>query len=276
MTTKLMIASQLSEAKTAERPVRFTNTLASEWAKMFSLRSTMITLGLGVILSIGTTAIATLAISSTQDTWPDELDGNLFWLIGNIFSLIIFSVFGVLAATREYSSGMIRLTLAATPARSRVLAAKFLLVGLVVTAAGLMATVGMFLASQAIRDLYGMPVIDMGSSDVQRTIVGMGLVMAFFPVLGLALGILFRSAAAGITTVLGVLWLPLILSEMMPTWWSENVISLLPGSAVDSFTIGHVVDSPAYVDPLAGVAIASAWLLLVVGSAFVVFNRRDA
>ncbi len=104
----------------------------------------------------------------------------------------------------------------------------------------------------------------------------MGAVMPFFPVFGLALGFLFRSGAAGITSVLGLLWLPLIFGEVLPMWWRENIISLLPGTAVDSFTLGHITTSPTYLDPAIGAAVATAWLGAIIGAAYLTFARRDA
>ena len=44
-------------------------------------------------------------------------------LVGMIFAGILYTGIGVTSITREHSSGMIRLTLAATPRRGRVLAA---------------------------------------------------------------------------------------------------------------------------------------------------------
>jgi len=51
------------------RPSRFPDTLASEWSKLFTQRSTYITLALGVVLSIGMTALISLAVGSTFDEW---------------------------------------------------------------------------------------------------------------------------------------------------------------------------------------------------------------
>src|SRR3712207_7298463 len=51
---------------------------------------------------------------------------------------------------------------------------------------------------------------------------------------------LFRSGA--ITAVLGFLWLPVIFGELLPRWWQEHVLSLLPGAAMDSVTIAHIED----------------------------------
>ncbi len=276
MTSETTTAGAPIALSDSQRQARFTDTLASEWVKLTALRSTSITLALALVLSIGTTALATVAVAATQDEWPANLDPKVFWAIGNIFSLIVLSVFGALAATREYSGGLIQLTLTATPRRGRVFGAKLVLVSVVTLLCGMIATVGMFLIAQAVLGWYGLPVMDLGDADARRTVLGMGAVMPFFPVVGLALGFLLRSTAGAITTVLGLLWLPEIFGEVMPMWWRENIISLLPGKAVDSFTLGHVVQSPSYSDPWVGAAIAGAWLVAVVGAAYLTFVRRDA
>jgi ABC-type transport system involved in multi-copper enzyme maturation permease subunit len=274
MTTETLTSMQTFRLRAAPRPSRFSDTLLSEWIKLTSVRSTYITLGLGIGLSILTTAIAMLAIP--PDKWPSDVDARLFWLVGNIFTLIVFSVFGVLTATGEYSSGTIRLTLMATPRRGRVFAAKLLLTAGMTLIAGLIATAGMFAVAQLVNGGYSRPVVGVGDPGIARLILGMGLTMPFFPVIGLALGFLMRSAAAGITTVLGIIWLPVIFGETVPTWWRENIVSVLPGTAVDSFTIGHLIEDNAFQDPVVGMAIASAWLIVFVGAAYIAFLRRDA
>lgn len=272
----LITSTAPSASEDAPRPSRFTHALASEWTKLSALRATHITLALGLVLSIGTSALASLAIAATQEQWPADIDRKIFWLVGNIFTLIIFSVFGVLTATREYSSGTIRLTLTATPKRGRVFCAKLALVSTVILGCGLAATAGMFLATQAVMRSNGLPVISVGDADALRAMVGVGAVMPLFPILGFAFGILLRSAAGAITTVLGLIWLPEIFGGVLPVWWREHIISLLPGPAVDSFTIGHLVQSPSYSDPAVGAVVAGAWMVAIVGAAYVAFVRRDA
>ena len=254
----------------------FWDTLASEWVKLTSLRFTKITLGLGLGISLATAAIASVAMGSTQTAWPEEFHPATFSMVGNIFSLIIYSVFGVMVMAGEYSSGMMRLTLTATPRRGRVFLAKLILVSLIVLVFGLITTVGMFLVTQAILGAYGMPLAGLGDADTRRLVLGLGAAMPFFPIIGLAVGALLRNTAGAITTVLGLLWLPVIFGEFLPMWWRENVMSLLPGNALDSLTIAHIEDSPAFSDPAAGAAIAATWLVAVVGAAYLTFLRRDA
>ena len=58
-------------------------------------------------------------------------------LIGAFAGLIVIVVVGAMFMTAEYRRGLIRVTLAATPRRGRVLAAKAVVIGAVTFAAGL-------------------------------------------------------------------------------------------------------------------------------------------
>src|SRR4051812_45728970 len=120
MTTQTITVGAPLAASAAGRQPSFWNTLSSEFDKLTSLRFTQITLGSGLLLSFATAAIASVAMGSTQSEWPDSLHPATFSMIGNVFSLIIYSVFGVVVIAGEYSSGMVRLTLTATPKRGRV------------------------------------------------------------------------------------------------------------------------------------------------------------
>jgi ABC-type transport system involved in multi-copper enzyme maturation permease subunit len=271
-----MTSRTLKAASSSPRPPTFFNTLASEWSKLAALRSTYVMLGLGVFLSIATTALSALAIGATKADLPDNFDPVTISMIGTIFGLIVFSVFGVLAASREYSSGMIRLTLIATPSRGRVLFAKFVLVGLTILVAGMITTVGMFFAGQAVLGAYGLPTASLSDGDTQHMVFGLGAAMVFFPTLGLAFGVLLRSTAGGITTVMGLLWLPQVVGQLVPRWSQEHVLSLLPSNGVDSMTVGHMQNDPAYSAPAIGAVIAASWLLAVVGAAYLAFIGRDA
>src|SRR5918998_1333003 len=275
-TTATMTSTTPLAARASARPASFANTLAAEWSKLASLRSTSLTLGLGFVLSIGTTALVCLALGSTQDDWSADFSPITTSMVGNIWAMIISAVFGVLVMSREYAGGLIRLTLTATPKRGRVLAAKVILVSLITLVFGLLTTVGMFLVGQAVLGAYGMPTTDLGDADARRMVLGLGAVMPFFPLVGFALGVLFRSTAGAITAVLGFIWLPVIFGEFLPRWWQEHVLSLLPGAAMDSLTIAHIEPSPTFSDPLAGAIIAGAWLTAIVGAAYVTLIRRDA
>jgi ABC-2 type transport system permease protein len=264
----------------AARPARFADTLASEWSKLFSVRSTYIMLALGIVLSIGMTALVSLAVGSTFDDWnaaeQADFEPIMFSLVGIIFGGIVYSVFGVLAVSGEYSSGMIRQTLTATPRRGRVLAAKAVIVAVVLLVFSLITTLGMFLVGQMIYESFDMPTVGLGDADAQRAVLGVGLTGPLFPLIGLSLAFILRSTAGAITAVLAVLWLPEIFGGLLPMWWRENVISLLPGPAMDSVSIGHIVDSATYSDPAIGALITAAWMVIFLGGAWLMLVRRDA
>jgi len=276
MTTQTMAASAPRVASASGPTPGFGNTLASEWAKLTSLRFTQITLGLGLLLSFGTAALSSVAIGSTETEWPEQFHPATFSMIGNIFALIVYSVFGVMVMAGEYSSGMMRLTLTATPRRGRVFVAKLILVSLILLVFGLITTVGMLLITQAVLGAYGMPMEGLGDADTRHIVLGLGAAMPFFPIMGFAIAVLLRNTAGAITTVLGLIWLPQIFGEFMPMWWRENVISLLPGSAMDSLTLSHIEDSPSFSDPAVAVVIVSVWLVGTVGAAYLAFVHRDA
>ena len=108
--------------------VPFSATLASEWTKLTTLRSTRIVFALSVVLAVGVTVLASILVGRSWDSWSAadqaDFDPALFPLVGGIFAGLLLPTLGVTAVTSEYSTGMIRLTLTATPRRGRVLLAK--------------------------------------------------------------------------------------------------------------------------------------------------------
>jgi ABC-2 type transport system permease protein len=276
MTTTIFPSKNAVASVPSNRHAGFVDTLASETYKLATLRSTQLTLALGFLLSVGTTAIACIALGMTQDDWSPDFSPVTTSMIGVAFGLIIYTVFGVMAVSREYASGTIRLTLTATPARGRVFLAKCAIVVAMLMVLGLASTISMFFVGQALLAAYGMPTASLADPDAARMVLGLGVAMPFFPVLGFAFGILFRSTAGGITTALGLLWLPQIFGQLVSEGFQENVLSLLPSNGVDTLTAGHIAHSPAFPDPIVGAAVAATWFTVIVGAAYLAFVRRDA
>jgi hypothetical protein len=54
------------------------------------------------------------------------------------------------------------------------------------------------------------------------------------------------------------------------------VLSLFPGPASDSLTVGHIEPSDVYLHPVAAALVVAAWLAASLVLARVVFARRDA
>ena len=261
------------------REVSFRDTLASEWIKLKTLRSTYVTLGLGFSLSVAATGLFAMAVGNTYDGWSEAQQASfeplMFAMVGNVIALIVATVFGVMTVSGEYANGMVRQSMIATPRRTRVLWSKVLLVFGITTVLGLATVTGMFLVGQAVLGAYGLPTTSLEDPDALRLVIGLGAATPLFPVIGLALGFILRSTAGAITAALALLWLPLVFNDMLPAWAQENILTLLPGQAVDSFTIAHAVDVPTNSPPLVGVVLVIGWLTLFLGSAQLLLRRRD-
>ncbi|MGE5595790.1 MAG: ABC transporter permease [Hyphomicrobiales bacterium] len=268
--------------RTAVQDVRrlgFRNVLAAEWVKFASVRSTWVTLGLGVILAIGMTVTMSMAIGGTWDPNHDmyaKFNPITWSMDATLIATIAFAVLGVSVAAGEYTSGMIRLTFMATPARTSVLAAKAMIVAGATAVAGLIAVTVMFLVAQAIYASYGMPAASLGDPDAVRMVIGMGLLASVFPVLGVALGFITRSTVAGISSVLALSFVPDFLGGLFPVWWQEHIISFFPSQAIRGFTVGSIVDDPKYQEPAVAALTITVWLGIALAAASIAVRKRDA
>ena len=274
-------ATTTGDSAQSNSTVPFTATLASEWTKLVTMRSTWITLALAAILSIGVTALFSWVTGWTWDdlTAADQANFNPIELsfIGGAFSGILLAVLGVSIVTSEYGSGMMRLTMSVTPNRGRIVRAKALIIAMVAIVAGLMISVANFLVAQAIFDAYDLTTASLGDADAFRAIVvGAVVTGPVFPLLGVAIAFIFRSTALAITTVLALIFAPSFFGGLLPRRWQEDVLAWLPGQAADSFAVGHLYpDDPLYLDSTVGLIVAAVWTVGSLMAATIVLNRRD-
>lgn len=259
----------------------FAPTLRSEWTKLASLRGTAFKLALAFVLSVGLTGLLALVIGATWDgASPADRAGHDpvgIGLLGSLFSMIVFAVLGATAVTAEYGSGMMRLTLTATPRRGRVLAAKAVVVAAVTLAGGLVTATVTFLVAQAVFSAYGVPTASLADGDALRTVLGDGVLTPVLPVIALALGFVTRSTAGAITSVLAIVFMPWILGGVLPSWWQDHVLTYLPGAASEAITSGHLeTASDALLAPGVAALVLAGWLALFLAGAWAVLERRDA
>src|SRR5918992_370452 len=101
----------------------------AEWTKLRSVRAFYIQVGLATLVAIGMSALICFAIISNWDTEQAvTFQPVATSLIGLVFSGLVLAVTGVTLVASEYTSGMIRLTMAVTPSRLRVLLAKAIVI----------------------------------------------------------------------------------------------------------------------------------------------------
>lgn len=269
---------------TGTRPTSFGATLAAEWSKLTSLRSTYITLLVTFVLAIGLSGAITLIIGSSINDWDPAAragyDPIIMSFFGLVFSTILLTLVGVTFVASEYTTGMIRLTLTTTPRRGRVLLAKVLIITSVTLVVGLISSFGAFLVGQAILGSFDLRTASLTEPDALRTVLSFGLLAPMYPLLGASLAVLFRSTAAAISTVLALIFTPAIFGALLPAWWQENVLRYLPDRAADSISIGHLGSSgfgpsTSYLEPTTAAIVIGLWLTVFLGTATVTLYRRD-
>jgi hypothetical protein len=250
----------------------------SEWSKLWSLRSTWITLGLALVFLIAFGLISAAHFKSRLDSGRpmdrDLADASTLSLslFGTNFAQLALGVLGVLIAAGEYSTGMIRSTLAAVPRRLPVLwskAAVYAVIALVLATVGVFAA---FVIDSGI--LSGTKVaMTLSSAGAVRGLFGAAVYLALVGVIGVALGALLRSVAGGISVLVASLMLVPGLISLLPTSWQGNISPYLPSHAGEAmFTLHH--DSMT-LSPGAGLAVFLGWTALALAGAAVRLVRAD-
>lgn len=279
------IAPSQAPGPAAERPARPTyrvttaRVLRSEWAKLWSLRSTWITLGLALLFLVAFGLIAAFQfrsrINSGRPMDRDFADATALTLslFGTNFAQLALGVLGVLVAAGEYSTGMIRSTLAAVPRRLPVLWSKATVFGLIALLLGTVGVFAVFLADSGILSdtRAAMTLSDTG---VVRSLLGAGFYLALVGVIGVALGALLRSVAGGISVLVASLMLIPGLVSLLPTSWQSHISPYLPSNAGEAmFALHHDTTT---LSPGAGLAVFLLWTVLALTGAAVRLVRTDA
>ncbi|GAA1103168.1 MULTISPECIES: ABC transporter permease [Kitasatospora] len=279
------VAPNRAPAATAERPARpgyrvtGARVLRSEWAKMWSLRSTWITLGLGLFFLVAFGLIAAYQFKS-RITSGRPMDRDFasasalsLSLFGTNFAQLALGVLGVLVAAGEYSTGMIRSTLAAVPRRLPVLWSKAVVFGAVALLVG---TAGVFAAFVVDSRIVSGTRAAMVLSDagVVRGLFGAGLYLGLVGVIGVALGVLLRSVAGGISVLVASLMLVPGLVSLLPSSWQDDIAPYLPSHAGEAmFTLHHDAST---LSPTAGLVVFVVWTVAALAGAAVRLVRSDA
>jgi ABC-type transport system involved in multi-copper enzyme maturation permease subunit len=248
--------------------------LRSEWTKFRSLRSTVYTLLLAVALMIGLGALLA-AIAASQ---PKGLDAGATAistsLTGTFFAQLSIGVLGILLITGEYSTGMIRASLAVVPARLPMLWAK-----LAVCAGAVFLTM---LASSFIAFTVGQALLSgkhlnasLSDPGALRSIVGAALYLTVAAITALALGALLRNTAAAISTFVAVFFVIPPLAPLLPASWSDHFVQYLPSNA-GAMLLDGTYGLAHPLSPWTGFAVMCAYALVLIGFAAWRLRRVDA
>ncbi len=245
---------------------RFSHAARMEWIKLRSLRSTWWTLAVTVV---GAVAIAIAVGANTKDASAD-LTNNA--LAGGSLGLLLVGVLGVLVMTGEYSSGMIRATLAAIPNRLLVLAAKAAVFGVVALTVGEAAAFIAFFAGGAA--LPGtVPAPALGQPGVLRAVVLAGAGFCLIGLIGLGLGAIVRHTPAAIAVLVGGVY---VLAQIVGAA-ANSVTEYLPISIIaDSLSATRPVAQGDILSPWVGLSMLCLYAFVTLGIGGWLLARRDA
>jgi ABC-type transport system involved in multi-copper enzyme maturation permease subunit len=232
------------------------------------LAALAITIGLGVLISWG-------RASHWDQEGPIErlsFDPTLTSLSGIFLAQLAVGVLGVMIISGEYSTGMIRATIAAVPRRLPVLWAKVAVFAVVTFALMTVASATAFAGGQAMLSSKHISTT-LSHPGVLTAVIGGGLYLTVVGVLGVALGAVLRSTAGGIAILVALLLVLPILVRFLPSTWREHIDRYLPSSAGQS--IIQVVRDPSSLAPWTGFALFCGYALAALACAAVLLRRRD-
>lgn len=242
----------------------FRQAVRMEWIKLRTLRSTWWTLAATMA---GATGIAAAVGANTKDASAD-LTNNA--LAGVAPAVLLVGVLGVLTMTSEYSSGMIRATLAAVPNRPLVLAAKATVFGLTTLVTGELTAFTAFTVGRM--TLPGrIPPPDLTQPGVLRAVVLSGLGIGLIGLFGMGLGAMIRHSAAALATYVGVVF---VIGEFLLAF-AKPVLPYVP-LAIFSNSIGVARPEPDALNPWTGLGVLCVYAIAAMSAATWQLTHRDA
>jgi ABC-2 type transport system permease protein len=258
----------------------FGHTMLAEWTKIRSVRSTLWSLILLVVLTIGLTALFMVV---TVASWNQLRGAGRAAIVADPAGTILGSgldlsqlticVLGVMIITSEYSTGVIRASLLAVPRRVPMLAAKGIVFAALVFVLGELVAFPSFLVGAAI--LHSKVAVSLGDPGVTRTVFGLGLYLTVLGLFAMAIGALVRHTAAAITGVLGFVILLEPLTQLIPGTWGDHIHGYLP--TVAGRMITRVVQQSGQVlSAWQGFGVFCLWTAALLAAACFFLLRRDA
>jgi ABC-2 type transport system permease protein len=261
--------------------------LHAEWTKLRTVPSTawavLGLVGMTVALSALTTASVDTSGCPPPTTGCDE-DTTLLSLSGVYLGQVAVVLLAVLAVSAEYESMMIRTTLAANPSRGAVFTGKAAVVTGTVLGAGVLGVLGALVAGRTILPgngftaANGYPPPSLAYGPTLRAVVGTVLYLGLVALLSLGVGTALRHTAAGITTMLAVLFVPLILTLVLPLPGStreaiQKYSPMTAGLAVQA-TVDRADRVP--IGPWAGLGVLAGYAATGTALGYTVLRTRDA
>jgi ABC-type transport system involved in multi-copper enzyme maturation permease subunit len=237
----------------------------------------------------------TFTVTGSGDIAPELANGPgpgqsiQFALVGTLFGLIAVVVVGAMYITAEYRRGLIRTTLAASPKRGRVLAAKAVVIGAVAFVTGLVAAIVAIPLSTHVSRANGNYIYPVNALTEARIVAGTAALLAVAAVLAMAIGAALRRSAIAVTLVIVVIVLPYLIAvtNLLSVSGGQWLLQLAPAAA---FSIQQAIPNYPQVSnnrcsaalgcyplaPWTGFAVLCVWAAAALALALFLLRRRDA
>ncbi len=254
----------------------FGDALRSEFTKIRSTRSTywtllalvVVTVGIGALASYGAASHASQISRATFDATQQSL-GGLY--VGQL----VIAVLGALTITSEYSTGMIRTSLAVQPRRGTVFAAKAVVFAAVSLVTGLVACFASFFLGQALLSGHHLSVT-LSQPHVLRAVIGGALFLTACGMLAYGLGAILRHTAGAITAAIGLLFVVSILVNFLPHSWQNSVDKWMPAIAGSQVWATKASSGVHQFSAWPGFAVLAGYAVIAIVAGLFLFRTRDA
>jgi ABC-2 type transport system permease protein len=254
--------------------------LHAEWTKLRTVAGPGWLLLAAIILTAAVGALAANAV--TCPAGGCQVDPAKVSLTGIYVGQTIVAILAAAAISGEYSTGMIRLTLTATPRRWLVLAAKTAVVGTATLATGAVAVLASVLAGRLLLDQHGIDPAhrdqaqSLANGTVLRAAAGSALYLALIALLSLGVATAVRDSAVSIGVVLGLLYLfPIVASVVGDADWKRHLDQISPMTA--GMYIQATTDLRSLpLAPWQGLGVLAAWAAGALLAGGLLLCLRDA
>jgi ABC-2 type transport system permease protein len=264
------------------RRAGFGHDMLAEWTKIRSVRSTLWTLIIALIVIIGFTALISWVVvanwngphAAARDARAISDPTSIIYGVAIYLGQLAIAVLGVLVVTTEYSTGVIRASLLAVPRRYTMLAAKVLVFTLLMLVLAEVMAFGSFFVGAAI--LHSHVSVSLSDHDVLRATFGAGLYLVAFGLFALAIGVLIRHTAGAISIAVGVAFVLPILAGLLPdTSFFNHLNAYLPVQAGSQIYVVRPNGAPL-LSSWQGLGVLGIYVVVLLGIGAYLFNRRDA
>ncbi|WP_329621146.1 ABC transporter permease [Streptomyces sp. NBC_01255] len=255
-----------------------TAVLQSEWTKIRTVSSTVWTLASALLVTVAMSAALCALLNSTFDdlNQAEQLtfDPTFVSFSGMILGQLAMVVFGVLVVGTEYSSGMIRTSLAAVPQRATFLFSKIAVAGGLALLVGLVTSFLSFFLGQA---LLGEHRASIGDDNVLRAVIGAGLYMCLIALFSMGVAAMLRSSMLSLGILVPFFFLISQILSAVPK--AKEVAKYFPdqaGAKIMQVVPDAMNTEEAPYGPWGGLGIMLIWVVAALLGGYLVMKKRDA